>query len=235
LAGWSLRRRRFIEWVVPADVFQEQTPNRQVMIMLKKLMESLQRSGTQNLAKTFSRLGRIGFWVQIVLGSIPFLLMAYAFIFTRSPSGPRAGLAVVEYLTLVNVLILIFTIVWFHRHTRLAHRIADPQACPSASSVIRSVWTGLVASSIGLLFSMMVMVTETGHLLFYFLAAPQGGVAVFQTSNAGPTGWVSAVDMMSLMALSLLVFAELVVLILSLWLLFRTMQVSAEFPQSATA
>lgn len=205
------------------------------MIMLKKLMESLQRSGTQNLAKTFSRLGRIGFWVQIVLGSIPFLLMAYAFIFTRSPSGPRAGLAVVEYLTLVNVLILIFTIVWFHRHTRLAHRIADPQACPSASSVIRSVWTGLVASSIGLLFSMMVMVTETGHLLFYFLAAPQGGVAVFQTSNAGPTGWVSAVDMMSLMALSLLVFAELVVLILSLWLLFRTMQVSAEFPQSATA
>jgi len=203
------------------------------MIMLKKLMESLQRSGTQNLAKTFSRLGRIGFWVQIVLGSLPLLLMAYAFIFTRSPSGPRAGLAVVEYLTLASLLILIFTIVWFHRHTRLANRIADPQTCPPASSVIRSVWTGLVASSIGLLFSMMVMVIETGHLLFYFLAAPQGGVPVFQTSDSGPTGWVSAVDMMSLMALSLFVFAELVVLILSLWLLFRTMQVSAEFPQSA--
>ena len=199
--------------------------------MLKKLMESLQQSGTQNLAKTFSRLGRIGFWVQIVLGSIPFLLMAYAFIFTRSPSGPRAGLAVVEYLTLASLLILIFTIVWFHRYTRLANSIADPQACPPASSVIRSVWTGLVASSIGLLFSMMVMVTETGHLLFYFLAAPQGGFPVLQMPNAGSTtGWVSAVDMMSLMALILCVFAELVVLILSLWLLFRTMQVSAEFP-----
>ena len=203
--------------------------------MLKTLMESLQRSGIQNLAKTFSRLGRIGFWVQIVVGAIPFLLMAYAFIFSRSPSGPRAGLAAVEYLTLVSALILIFTIVWFHRHTRLAHRIADPQTCPSASSVIRSVWTGVVASSLGLLFSMMVMVIETGHLLFYFLAAPQGGIPVFQTSNTGPTGWVSAVDMLSLMALSLLVFAELVVLILSLWLLFRTMQVSAEFPQAATA
>ena len=44
--------------------------------MLKKLMESLQRSGTENLAKTFSRLGRVGFWVQIVVGSIPVLLMA---------------------------------------------------------------------------------------------------------------------------------------------------------------
>lgn len=203
--------------------------------MLKKLMESLQRSGTQNLAKTFSRLGWIGFWVQIVVGSLPFLLMAYAFIFTRSPSGPRAGLALVEYLTLASSLILIFTIVWFHRHTRLANRIADPQACPPAASVLRSVSTGLVASSIGLLFSMTVMVIETGHLLFYFLAAPQGGVPVFQTSDTGAAGWVSAVDMMSLMALSLFVFAELVVLILSLWLLFRTMQVSAEFPQSATA
>ena len=198
--------------------------------MLKELMESLRRSGIQNLAKTFSRLGWIGFWVQIVVGSIPLLLMGYAFIFTRSPSGPRAGLALVEYLTLAGLLILIFTIVWFHRHTRLAKRIADPQTCPPVSSVIRAVWTGLMASSIGLLFSMIVMMIETGHMLFYFLAAPQGGVPVIQTTGAGPASWVSAVDMMSLMALSLSVFTELVVLILSLWLLFRTMQVSAEFP-----
>ena len=198
--------------------------------MLKKLMESLRRSGIQNLAKTFSRLGWIGFWVQIVVGSIPLLLMAYAFVFTRSPSGPRAGLAIVEYLTVASLLILIFTIIWFHRHTRLAKRIADPQTCPPVSSVIRSVWTGLMASSIGLLFSMIVMMIETGHMLFYFLAAPQGGVPVIQTTGADPASWVSAVDMMSLMALSLSVFAELVVLILSLWLLFRTMQVSAEFP-----
>lgn len=202
--------------------------------MLKKLMENMQQSGIQSLAKTFSRLGSIGFWVQIVLGSIPLLLIVYTFIFTRSPSGPRAGLVLVEYLTLASLLILIFTIVWFHRHTRLARRIADPQACPPASAVISSVWTGLVASGIGLLFSMLVMVIETGHLLFYFLAAPQGGVPVFQTPGAGPASWVSAIDMVSLMALSLFLFAELIVLILSLWLLFRTMRVAADFPQSAT-
>lgn len=203
--------------------------------MLKKLMESLQSSGTQSLAKTFSRLGRFGFWVQIVVGSVPFLLMLYTFIFTRSPSGPRAGLAVVEYLTLASLLILVFTIFWFHRHTRLANRIADPQACPPVSAVISAVWTGLIASGIGLLFSMLVMLIETGHLLFYFLAAPQGGVPVFQTPGAGPASWVSAVDMVSLMALGLFVFAELIVLILSLWLLFRTTQVADEFPQNAAA
>jgi hypothetical protein len=114
--------------------------------MLKKLMENLQRSGTQSLAKTFCRLGWIGFWTQIVMGSIPFLLVVYTLIFARSPSGPRAGLALVEYLTIAGFLILIFTTVWFYRHTRLAKKIADPQECPPASSVIRSVWTGVVAS-----------------------------------------------------------------------------------------
>lgn len=200
--------------------------------MLEKLIENLQPSGLDSLARTFSRLGRIGFWTQIVIGSIPFLSMIYVFVFARSISGPRAGLALVEYLMLASLLILIFTTVWFYRYTRLAERIADPQSRPSASSVTGSVWTGLVASSLGILFSMLVMILETGHLLFYFLKAPQAGVPVFQTSTIGAASWVSAVDMVSLMALSLFLFAEIIVLILGLWLLFRTTQASAEFPQA---
>lgn len=200
--------------------------------MLEKLIENLQPSGLDNLARTFSRLGRIGFWTQIVIGSIPFLLMIYVFVFARSTSGPRAGLALVEYLMLASLLILIFTTGWFYRYTRLAERIADPQSRPSASSVTGSVWTGVVASSLGILFSMLVMILETGHLLFYFLKAPQAGVPVFQTSTIGAASWVSAVDMVSLMALSLFLFAEIIVLILGLWLLFRTTQASAEFPQA---
>ena len=200
--------------------------------MLEKLIENLQPSGLDSLARTFSRLGRIGFWTQIVIGSIPFLLMIYVFVFARSPSGPRAGLALVEYLMLASLLILIFTTGWFYRYTRLAERIADPQSRPSASSVTGSVWTGLVASSLGILFSMLVMILETGHLLFYFLKAPQAGVPVLQTSTIGAASWVSAVDMVSLMALSLFLFAEIIVLILGLWLLFRTTQASAEFPQA---
>ena len=200
--------------------------------MLKKFVENLQLSGLDSLARTFSRLGRIGFWTQIVMGSIPFLLTIYILIFAHYPSGPRAGLAFVEYLTVANLLIVIFTTVWFYRHTRLAHRIADPESRLPASSVIRRVWTGLVASSLGILFSMLVMVIETGHLLYHFLKVPQAGVPVFQTTGTGPASWVSAIDMASLMALSLLVFAEVIVLIFSLWLLFRTTQSVAAFPQA---
>jgi len=200
--------------------------------MLKKLMENMQLSGLVNLARTFSRLGALGFWLQIVMGAVPLLLTIYVFVFARSPSGPRAGLAFVEYLTLANLLFLVFTTVWFYRYTLLAKRIADPRSRPSASSVARSVQTGLVAGCLGLLFSMLVMVIETGHVLFYFMAAPQGGVPVVQAQGVGPASWVSAIDMASLMALTFLVFAELIVLIFSLWLLLRTLQASAEFPQA---
>jgi hypothetical protein len=202
------------------------------VIMAKKLMENLQPSVLASLAGTFSRVGRIGFWLQLVTGSIPLLLTIYVFVFARSPAGPRAGLAVVEYLTLSSLLILVFTTFWFYRYTRLGERIADPQSRPSAASVTRSVRTGLVASSLGILFSMLVMIIETGHLLFYYLSAPQGGFPVFQTPGAGPSSWVSAFDMVSLMALTLSSFAELIALILSLWLLFRTKQAFAEVPQA---
>ncbi len=65
-------------------------------IMLNQLTESLQPSELDSLARTFSRLGRLGFWIQIVVGSIPLLLMIYLSVFARSPSGPRARLALVE-------------------------------------------------------------------------------------------------------------------------------------------
>jgi hypothetical protein len=44
---------------------------------------------------------------------------------------------------------------------------------------------------------------------------------------------VSAVDLVSLMALMLALTADVAALVLSLWLMFRTSQVSSEFPAPA--
>jgi hypothetical protein len=56
---------------------------------------------------------------------------------------------------------------------------------------------------------------EAANLLFYFLKAPQGGIPVVQTGGAESQHWVSSVDMVSLMALILTLFAELMALIFS--------------------
>lgn len=200
--------------------------------MFKKFIEkSLSTSRTLprvSLARSFSRLGWIGFWVQIAVGAIPIILMSYTFAFAQSPTGPRAGLPIVEYLTLLSLGILVFTTFWFYRYTRIAKDIAGP-AAPSETDLAGTIWVGLVASSVAILFTIVVMFIEVAHLLFYFLSTPQGGVPVFQTTGTGPASWVSAVDMLSLLSMVLTLLAELVVMVFSLWLLFRVTEGSPEY------
>jgi hypothetical protein len=180
-------------------------------------------------------LGWAGFWLQLVFGSIPIVVMVYYFAFSRSTSGLRSGFRFIEYLTIANLLILVFTTLWSYLYTRLGKRLLDPERRPPESYILGSVWTGVMASTAGMLFSMIVLLVEAANLLFYFLKAPQAGIPVIQTSGTDAVHWVSSVDMVSLIALILTLFAELIVLVFSLWLLFRTTFGSAEFPQTTTA
>ena len=203
--------------------------------MFKKLRDAIRPSKGSSLARAFIRVGWAGFWLQVVFGSLPIIVMVYYFTFSRTATASRDGLAFVEYLTIADLLLLVFTTLWSFRYTRLGKRLMDPQRRPSESDVLGSVWTGVVASTIGMLFSMIVMLIETANLLFYFLKAPQAGIPVIQTSGSEAVHWVSTVDMVSLMALLLTLFGELIVLVFSLWLLFRTTMGSAEFPKAQEA
>ena len=200
--------------------------------MLDNIVDSLQSSKIEGLANTFRRLGRFGFWLQVVLGGFPVVLMLYVLLFTGSlsVSGTRAGLPLVEHLTILNLLLLLFTTIWFYRYPGLGRRLLDPEMRPGASKVLRTVWIGVMASSLGAIFSMVVLILEVGQLVFYFLAAPQGGIPAIQTTPGtigGAASWVSTVDIASIMALLLTLAAEVVALVMGLWLLFRTSRSAA--------
>jgi hypothetical protein len=207
--------------------------------MLSSVVEGLDNAKLESLAGTFRRLGRLGFWTQVLLGAFPVILMVYVFVFTGSLSvpGTRAGLRLIEHLTVLNLILLVFTTIWFFRYRRLATRIADPAARPSRDSLLRTVWIGLVASSLGAIFSMVLLLLEVGQLLFYFLTAPQAGMPAIQAAPAaGAVGsWVSTVDVASLMALLLTLSAEVIVLVLGLWLLARTSRSAVDAPAPAEA
>jgi hypothetical protein len=166
------------------------------------------------------------------IGSIPVSFAVYALIFGRSGgAGTRGGSLLVDYLSIAGLIILAFTTVWSYRYTRLGAQIADPERRPSEVAVQRVAWIGVAASATGVLFSMLVMLFEVMQLLLYFLRAPQGGVPVIQTTAGGRESWVSAADMVNLLlVLNLTLFGELFVFIFSIWLLFRSMIASAEFP-----
>lgn len=187
-------------------------------------------SRNDSLSQSFSRLGWLGFWMQVAVGAIPLALTIYALVFGRNPaSGTRAGFPLIEYLSIAGLLVLAFTTMWSYRYTRLAVRLADPGRRPAESAVQRTVWTGIQAGTIGVIFSMLVMLFEVGQLLIYFLRAPQAGIPVVQTTG-GPASWVSAADIAGLMALLLTMFVEVAVLAFSVWLLYRTTIPSVEFP-----
>jgi hypothetical protein len=198
--------------------------------MLDSLRETLTPSRGYSLANAFLRLGWIGLWTQIAIGSIPVILATYSFLFARSTgAGTRGGLALIEYLTIADLLLLVFTTFWFYRYTRLAKQIADPERRPSAFEVRRAAWTGVAASTLGVVVSILVMLFEVTQLLFYFLRAPQVGIPTVQTTGSGSASWVSAADIVSLLILILTLFVEIAALTLSLWLLFRTMIASVEY------
>ena len=181
------------------------------------------------LAKAFSRLGWIGFWLQLAIGSIPVALLIYGFLFGGNDGiGTRGRFALIEYLTIGSLFLLAFTALWSYRNTRLADRIAKSDRPPSTSSIQRTAWIGVAASTLGIVFSALVMVFEVIQLWLYFLRAPQAGVPVVQTTSGGPASWVSAGDILGLMGLIFTMLVEVIVLALSLWLLFRATAAVAE-------
>jgi len=176
---------------------------------------------TSRLARAFLRLGWIGFWLQIAIGSIPVALFIYGFLFGVGDGiGTRGRFAPLEYLTVGSLLVLAFTTIWFYRYTRLARQIGDPDRRPSAPSIRRIAWIGVAASTLGIVFSALVMMFEVVQLMLYFLRAPQAGVPVIQTTGGGPASWVSAGDILGLLGLIITMSVEIAVLALSLWLLF---------------
>ena len=69
--------------------------------------------------------------------------------------------------------------------------------------------------------SVLLLVIEVVRLLFLFLKAPQAGVPVIRTETDQRTAWVSAIDVVSLLADLCTLIGELVVIGITLWLLFR--------------
>lgn len=198
--------------------------------MLKDRRARLLRINPEAVPKEFARLGWIGFWMQIALLAFPIVLLFYV-TFLSGPGGSavaqRKGIDLGQYLSYGSLLVLLFTTFWSYRYTRLAKRMVNRVLYPSDSSVADTLWIGLLASGLGILFSILVMMSAVGRMLLVFLATPQGGVPLIKpvVADSGAR-WVSTIDAVGLLALVFTLTAELIVLGFSLWLLFRVTQVS---------
>ncbi|HXU59975.1 MAG TPA: DUF3611 family protein [Verrucomicrobiae bacterium] len=198
--------------------------------MLGRVSDLARPSTNGSLSGAFCRLGWLGFWLQLAIGTIPLLLLIYSVLFGGNDRvGTRGGFALVAYLTVGSLLVLAFTTIWFYRYTRLGKQMAEPGRRPPMATLRRAAWIGVAAGILGIVFSALVMLFEVAQLLLYFLRAPQVGVPVIQTTGSGSASWLSASDVLNLLGLIFTMLVEVCVLSLSLWLLFRTTAQASEF------
>jgi len=142
--------------------------------MLPTLCKVLRASSKDSLATAFTRLGWIGFWIQLAIGAIPVFFAIYALIRgCNAGAGTRGGSLLIECLAIAGLIVLVFMTVWPYRYPRLGRQNADPARRPSEFAVQRVAWTGVAASTVGILLSMLVTLFEVMQLLLFFLRAPR--------------------------------------------------------------
>jgi hypothetical protein len=202
--------------------------------MHNNLSTRWQPANPERLAKQFSRLGWIGFWIQFALLAVPIILLVYVLFVSSPESAQRRGIDLSNYLSFGSLLVMVFTTFWFYRYTRLGKRIADPELRPPQSSALRTLWIGLWAGCLGIFFSMLLLLSAVGRMLFVLMANPQTGMQIAQGLGTDPTKSLSAMDAVSLTSLLFLLTAELLVLTFSLLLLFRTTRPSAAIAEATT-
>lgn len=177
----------------------------------------------QRLGQRFRRVGWVGFWLQIVLGAVPVVLGTWFYFLSPNVTMPGGRFPLVSLLATCVLLILLFTTVLFFYYTRVGRRLEEGSSRWTRPRLKGLVRTGLAASGISVLFSSIVMIGEITHMLLTFLEFPQGGVPVIQTTVSDST-WISALDVLSLLALSMSISAEILILGLGLWLLHWLMR-----------
>jgi hypothetical protein len=194
--------------------------------MTKNPSAPWQPVNSEKLAKQFSKLGWSGFWLQLVLLAVSVSLLMYVLFLGSPESAQSKGIHLGNYLSYGSLIVLVFTTLWFLRYARLGNRIADPATRPPQESVLKTLWIGLWACCLGVFFSMLLMFSAVGRLLFVLLSNPQTGIQIAPGPGGDPLLSLSAIDAVSMTSLLIVLSAELIVLGLTLWLLFRASRTS---------
>ncbi len=184
-------------------------------------------SPMEQIASDFRRWGWLGFWLQILFGAVP-LLMLFATLFFAPAQLTNRSLPWWSYLAYLCPFALIFTIYWFYRYTTLSQKLLDPHIRPPKSEVIRSLRLGLIVNLIGMGFAIIVALGQVTTLWVRMSMLPPGASTI-TTSTPGTVvmnqgAMVLPLQMMGIMAMVCTIAAGWIGIFISLALLYRVNQ-----------
>ncbi len=180
----------------------------------------------QQIARSFRWLGWIGFWLQVLLGFIPILVVVTNVLF-RPKQQHSDGLSFGLWLAIACLIILIFSIYWCFRYTQLARKLEIRDLRPTKFQVNRDLKLGLMANIGMMTIAVLIALSRVGELTFKMLSQPQGSTVI--TPNQAATtvtrgAMITPSNMIAIQAMVNAIAAGLVGVIVALLLLYQVGQ-----------
>lgn len=181
---------------------------------------------SRTLAKSFTWLGWVAFWTQLVLGVIPVLLLLFALISKKFVAN-ETGTVVELSLAYACSLFVIFAVLWSYRYTRLGREFDRSEVRLLRVRVVRTLRIGLIGNLVGMTSSTLVAMSGVGIMLLNLLSQPQGAIPIGEAAvGIGPSGigsgpWITPIDLMWLQASLNNIAAQLIGVGIALFLLHR--------------
>ena len=177
----------------------------------------------QQIARSFRRLGWVGFWLQALLGFIP-ILVVVAEILSKPGQQQAGGFSIGFWLAIACLIILFFSIYWCFRYTRLANKLEMRELRPTKSQVIQDLKLGLVANIGIMTIAVLIALLQVGGLTLKMLRLPQGAT-VIAPNQVGTTlaqgAMISPSNMIAIQAMVNAIAAGLVGVVVALLLLYQ--------------
>jgi hypothetical protein len=186
--------------------------------MLDKPGSSSLSTTVQQIAKTFRLTGWISFWVQLVLAVISSIILIFASALSRAPgasqNSPTTGIGVL--VTVFGILVLGFNMYWaLLRYVPIGKKLeAGPASRPKKSDTVQVLRTGLFASLIGMLLSLLGAQATVGLLAAKAFSQGAGGFV-----NTDPTKFIQPLDILVVQASVNVILAQFAGITAALWLL----------------
>lgn len=192
-------------------------PNTEV----RSLVPSHHNRNRQHKIATQIRLtGWITLWVQLALALVCTLLLLFASPGREFAQQPNPGLGIGVFWAVTAILLLLFSIFWDFRYTRIGRRLDNPKTSlhPSKADTTRAIRMGVMVGLLGILLSILGATTSVSVLVAKAVSQPPG-VAI-----TDPNKIIRALDVFIVVANINGIAAHFVGTVASLWLLEKVHQ-----------
>lgn len=175
----------------------------------------------RQIAYAFRWLGWVGFALQSFLGLIPILVVVMVVLFDPKQQQ-QIGLSLGLWLAIACLGMLIFSIYWCFRYTRLADLLEVADLRPGKVKVYRELKLGLVVNIGIMVIGVVIALLRVSALTFKMLTLPPGSTVISpnQAVTTVAQGTVIAPsNMIAIQAMVHAIAAGLVGIIVSLLLI----------------